>query len=50
MNNNRTLMTPIFKISNDLICEYQLNPCLAGRQVCHLRSMIDFRVTYNIKY
>ncbi len=27
MNINRTLMTLIFMISSDLICDYQLNPC-----------------------
>ncbi len=35
MNTNRTLMTLIFMIFDDWICEYQLN-------LCHLRSMIDF--------
>ena len=39
MKINRTLMTLIFKISADLNCDYQPNPCLAGRQVCHLRSI-----------
>ena len=35
MNTNGTLMTLIFMISDDLICEYLLD-------LCHLRSMIDF--------
>ena len=32
MNTNRTLMTLIFMIFTDLICDYQLN-------LCHLRSI-----------
>jgi len=41
MKTNRTLMTLIFMIYADWICEDQLN-------LCHLRSMIDLKATYDI--